>query len=306
MGIRTALPICLLALAPLGARAQTAGQVLATETSSTGGLSDEVINTGECAGTVASSITLAWQADGIPASGTVWRLKATKGACTDTSGLVDLVGSDIPTNGTASGNYGTAISVGSVVAALVLNACDPTATSTQTIALCVKNLSGSTEVPSGPKAVGSIVLDTRRPKEPTAVSASPGDSALDVSWTRGSTVPVDSGSYTATARACASVGARPCTGATKTCDASVGSTTSCRITGLSNGTEYEVTVVAFSAVLNPSVASAAAYGSPVPVDDFWRHYQNAGGHETGGCGSGGAGLLALLSLLPLALRRRNP
>jgi len=303
MGTRTALSICLLALAPFAARAQTAGQVLATETSSSGGLSDEVINTKECAGTVPSSITLAWQADGTPTTG-VWRLKATKGACADTSGLVDLVGSDIATNGSASGSYGTAIPVGTIVALLSLDACNQAATTTQTIALCVKNFSGTNEVTNGPKAVGSIVLDTRRPQPPTAVTASPGEGALDVNWTRGSAVPVDSDSYTATVQACPSVGGRPCNGATKTCNASPGSTTNCRISGLTNGTEYEVTVVAFSAALNSSERSGFAYGTPVPVDDFWRRYQP--GQESGGCGSGGAGLLALLALVPLALRRRNP
>jgi len=306
MGIRTALPICLLALAPLAARAQTAGQVIATETSASGGLGDEVINTGECAGTVASSFTLAWQADAIPASGQVWRLKATKGNCTDTAGLIDLVSSDIATSGSASGSYGTGISVGTVISQLGLAACDPNATSTLSIALCVKTFSGSAEVSGGPKANGSIVLDTRRPKEPTAVAATPGDSALDVSWTRGSAVPVDSDSYQASARSCPGPGVRPCTGAPRTCDASPGSTTSCRIGGLANGTQYEVKVVAFSAALNPSIESGAAYASPVPVDDFWRLYRKNGGAEEGGCGSGGAGLLALLGLLPLALRRRTP
>jgi hypothetical protein len=78
-----------------------------------------------------------------------------------------------------------------------------------------------------------------------------------------------------------------------------------RIGGLTNGVTYQVVAYGMNSANNPSPASAAADGTPVPTDDFWNHYKKDGGREQGGCstGAGALGLLGALSLL--ALRRRK-
>ncbi len=78
-----------------------------------------------------------------------------------------------------------------------------------------------------------------------------------------------------------------------------------RVTGLVNGTTYAVNVVAISSGGNESVPSNYLEEAAKYFADFWQAYQDAGGREQGGCG-GGAGALAPLALLPLALRRRRP
>jgi hypothetical protein len=294
MGIRTALPICLLALTPLGARGATL-TVTEASTFDSGGASDEVINIQECLGNASSSLSLSWTIDALPVASTVYRTFVTKGACSDSTGLIQ-VGSDAATNQLATGTQ-SGISVRNDIISPLLTSsisCAP-ASSTTALNLCVKTFLGSAD--QSQTATTSLVLDTRVPAAPVNLAVDSGDTALAVRWTQGTNGAVTADSYTATATDGTN---------TFTCDSTVGSTTSCKITGLQNNVTYTVSVVARSAARNVSATSTTVTGTPIPVDDFWRTYRKAGGREEGGCGHPGAGLLGLLGLLPLALRRRTP
>jgi hypothetical protein len=72
---------------------------------------------------------------------------------------------------------------------------------------------------------------------------------------------------------------------------------STRITGLTNGTTYEVRVFVDDGVGNISPYSATLQATPVQSDGFFQTYRGFGGRETGGCGSALPGALGI----PLAL-----
>jgi hypothetical protein len=82
-----------------------------------------------------------------------------------------------------------------------------------------------------------------------------------------------------------------------------------RVTGLTNGVTYSVTVTSLSGGDNESAASAPAVtGTPEAVSSFWDLYVAEPGHrEQGGCGGGPAGLVSLLgvALALRGLRRRS-
>jgi uncharacterized protein (TIGR03382 family) len=78
--------------------------------------------------------------------------------------------------------------------------------------------------------------------------------------------------------------------------------------GLTNGTSYTATATGLSAAGNPGpVSDVAGPATPLPFSGFWELYKSDGGVETGGCGTGGAGVFApALALLGfLAARRRR-
>ncbi len=56
---------------------------------------------------------------------------------------------------------------------------------------------------------------------------------------------------------------------------------SVRVTGLENGVEYRVAVVAVDGHRNPSLLSEVVPGIPVPTTDFAEHYRDNGGQATG-------------------------
>ncbi len=146
-------------------------------------------------------------------------------------------------------------------------------------------------------ASGKFIVQVAAPDAPTGVTAGTGDTRLYVSWTAsGGTVDADH--YIAAAT--------PSGGGTTVYSSSV-TGEDATIDGLVNGTTYSVVVVAYSVGGNPSLGSTpAAEGTPRPVDDFWERYvATPGAREEGGCGAGGTGPLALLSLGLLALLRRR-
>jgi len=313
MAIRTALLSSLLLLvAPVAASAQTtAGPMTVTE--SVGGVQDQQINIAECSGDGLSTVDLAWSLSPTttPPTNAVFRIDAvTGGDCASTTATPrpQLVTPDIAANGLTTGSA-TGIHIDAIPKGLSLSCA---ANTTVTINLCAILLTGpnGTRVSPIQFASTTINLDTRVPAKPTGVALASGDGALSVSWTAPSGTPAAT-TYRLKAVSCSSYdptnpGGAVCTG-TPTVKETGDASTSYRFTGLANGTYYAVSVIALSAVGNPSDASTAAYERPQPVDDFWRHYKNQGGREEGGCGSGGAGLLALLLLAPLAprLRRRR-
>ncbi len=144
-------------------------------------------------------------------------------------------------------------------------------------------------------ASGTVPLNVEAPAAPSGVNATPGDSALNVTWTGPSGSPAAT-SYMVRAIA---------QGTTVPIDSPQITGNSYRLGGLTNGVTYNVVVFAFSQFNNRSAASSpAATGKPEPVIDFWTGYKTAGGVEQGGCAAGSAGALAPL-LLPLLLWRRR-
>jgi hypothetical protein len=126
-----------------------------------------------------------------------------------------------------------------------------------------------------------------------SVSVAAGDGALYVSWADGTDNGVAATSYRVTAEAVGNPG--------DTHTESFTGKSNQRISGLTNGVTYSVTVIAVSAGGNRSLASEPVTGTPQHVADFWEQYQEAGGREQGGCGGGPAGVLSLLGVA-LALR----
>lgn len=145
-------------------------------------------------------------------------------------------------------------------------------------------------------ASGKFIVQVAAPNAPTGVNVGVGDTRLTVSWTPSTGGAVVADRYYAVATPTA--GGTPVQSSTTNGD-------EVTISGLTNGTEYSVVVYALSVGGNPSVASDPGTGTPQPVDDFWEHYQNLQGREEGGCGTGGAGPLALLGVAALLVRLRR-
>ena len=305
MRTRAALLFCLL---PSLAVSQTSGQILASENSTTGsgGRNDGNINIAECAGTgaggIADAMTFNWVLNTTtPTTGSTLTLYLAKAdiGCPPTATAKTPLESPLPNTVTTSGPYQVA---SQLIGPLGITNCASGALTT--LNLCVTELTGTTETA---RAVGTMVLDGTTPSIPVVTGATPGDGALNVAWDAGTGGSGVSASYKVLATAPAGCVAPAC--AESHLSGEVTGSTSYRMTGLTNKVTYDVRVIAFTEAGNPSADYSAPFpGTPQPVDDFWTHYQAAGGREQGGCGLGGDGPLALLALLPLVarLRRRNP
>ena len=98
--------------------------------------------------------------------------------------------------------------------------------------------------------------DATFPRAPTGVSAIAGNTTITVSWIA---VPdADNGGDTITTYTATATGG----GEPFDCTATGAIATSCTITGLTNGTEYSVTVVAINAI-GPSLPSTPVMATPV-------------------------------------------
>lgn len=305
MRTRAALLLCLL---PSLAGAQTANQILATENSKTdsGGRNDGNINLAECEGTagggIADQMTFNWVLNTAnPTTGSTLNLYLAKAdsGCPPTATAKTTLQSGLANTATTAGPYQV---TSQLIVPLGITSC---ATGALTILnLCVTEVTGTTETS---RAVGTMVLDGTTPSIPVVTGATPGDGALNVAWDAGTGGSGVSASYKVLATAPAGCVTTACT--ETHLSGEVTGSTSYRMTGLTNNVTYDVRVIAFTAAGNPSADYSAPFpGTPQPVDDFWTHYQAAGGREQGGCGLGGDGPLALLALLPLLprLRRRDP
>lgn len=164
--------------------------------------------------------------------------------------------------------------------------------------VCVYLMSGSTILGTAFND-GSSKFQLAVPPAPVITRVDAGDGALDVRVVQGTTTSTEQANTNITFQVEASAAGE----ATVTSGRQSGP--SIRVSGLTNNVLYTVVAYAYSSAGNKSAVSASATGTPLPFDDFWEAYQNAGGQEQGGCG-GGAGALSLLALLPLALRRRRP
>ncbi len=159
----------------------------------------------------------------------------------------------------------------------------------------------TTGTTTSPAATLNIPLDYAAPPAPVIRSVTPGDSALEVSWDDG-TGSAEAGASGAAASYRVYWGGQ---GEALTRSERVTQSRSFRIGGLVNSVAYDVQVSALTSGGNEGPRSALASGTPTFVYDFWRLYKQDGGEEQGGCGAGPGGLLALLGLLPLALRPRR-
>ncbi len=296
----------LLLLLPTVALAQvttTTGAVTIAESND----SDNAINIAECNGSIADTLSFTWTVSTysvIPTGGSFTLYVSDTSGCplstTTSTANTATIASSIPTNGSSSGSY-SGVSVSSVLhsSGLTFSCSVPS-----TIFVCATTVDGSGAVAT---AVGSIALDASVPPAPVVNDPSPGDQALGVSWSSGSTV-VDGGTTGTAASYEVFVtthgGAFPVNPSATVTSPS----TSARVGGLVNGVLYDVVVYALSSGGNISAASNVVSGTPVHVDDFWSSYRNAGGKETGGCSHGAAGAIALVMapLLLLARKRRRP
>jgi hypothetical protein len=165
------------------------------------------------------------------------------------------------------------------------------ASANRTIYLCVQWIDSSSGLSGFAKKTAT--LDLTVPEAPTNLAVTAGDGKLHVSCSGGS----GDSFYQAKAEAA---------GHTTGFSSVNSSCSDLKISGLANGVGYTVTVYGLDSAYNPSAPSASETGTPVPTDDFWNRYKDAGGPDSGGCSSaaGAAGLLGALSLL--ALRRRKP
>jgi len=179
------------------------------------------------------------------------------------------------------------------LAAVVQNACTNTSEDA-TIYLCVAWIppNGSDTAERG-WATGTIRLDRVAPAPPASFNIEPGDGRLRITGCTGTGAAEDDFIAAAT----------PEGGGTPQYS-SRGEDCDLRITGLTNRANYSVVVYRIDTANNPSAASAAMTGTPVPSDDLWEHYDGA---EEGGCntGAGAAGILGALSLIAAAAAARR-
>jgi hypothetical protein len=257
-----------------------------------------------------------------PANGGVYRVLAsntTPSTSTSTTGTTSSLSLCQTTNSTTGVNIitnqvlipGSTTGTGDVVAQsgatqiIQVNAgdvvraagftCD---TTDHTIYVCVEFLPTGTATVQG-SATSTIMYSVTPPAAPTLNSVMTADGALQVSWSPGSG---------GASPAYYVIVATDPSGAQRFSGHIIAPTTSARISGLTNGVTYKVTVFAYSASDTPSVnASNEIDGTPAVTLGFWDVYKAEGGKDQGGCASGPAGLGALLlTAAGLArLRRRS-
>jgi len=96
------------------------------------------------------------------------------------------------------------------------------------------------------------------PNPPTGVTATPGDGSLAVSWTASAANGGTLDRYTVLVRQGGS--------GAGSCDATPPAT-GCAVSGLTNGTQYDVTVLAYNQIATSGVASSTVQATPMPPPD---------------------------------------
>jgi hypothetical protein len=278
-------------LGPAVALGQTAGNLVVVPTA---------FGAGDCA-TTPRAVTITWTSTSALAiaTGDVYKiyLSTASIACSSATPGVTQFRTDVTASSltqTYPGTGDASLSTAQAIAGASI-ACGTTAT----INVCVQHVGTSSTTPKG-YAQGTVEYEAVAPPVPTGVTLQPGDSSLFVSWTGGSSTGVPAVSYTVRAVATAN--------AADFKEQSFTGTSNNRISGLTNGVTYSVTVRAVSASGNLSGFSTdVALGTPQPVSGFWEQYKKDQGIEEGGCGGGPAGAVALLgvALALRGLRRRS-
>jgi hypothetical protein len=254
---------------------------------------DNVINVDECKNTQQDFLSLTWAltlTGGTAGNFTV--TASTQANCPEPSST-----NNAPTPVGLGTTTSQSLSVAPTVSTILSNL-GVTCPGSQTILyVCVTN--GTTT------ETGSIALDLATPPAPVAEAPTPGDGALTVKWSLGQG-SADGGTGAATRfKIYCDVHPQTSPIAKKCGDVTGQGTTETRVSGLTNGTEYDVEVTALTQGGNESPRSTIVSGTPTQIDDFWRLYQADGGREQGGCAAGAGGLVAILALVPLAWRRRR-
>jgi uncharacterized protein (TIGR03382 family) len=296
-------------LVPALARAQTSGGISFVP--------DANIGRTECDPANGETIDVRWTVSGTSLGPGTYRVYASTRAPTadETSGVKLCDTGNVPADGVFAAKIGGDIvataSTGTqnedflasdfVQATAPVDAVSCTDNSTRTIHVCV-HFFPSGQSTATASATGQLELDLKVPPRPINVVVTPGEEALEVSWDEGTATggQADTTYYRIQAR---SDDPRD----PELHDEGDFTGESGRIDGLVEGVTYQVTVTAFSAADNASEPSdPPVSGTPIPVSDFWEHYEESGGQEQGGCSSGPAGAIAILgAALALALQRRR-
>lgn len=295
--MRRLLPL-LLAAGPLLARAQTP-----TAQGSVAFAPDSTVNRAECS-TSSATMNLEWwvKPDATFTTGGVFRVYAASAdfgtaspycytSTTSSVTVKQLVASDI----SASAQLMTtpvSVSTADLASVTAQVGC---ASGSYTVYVCVQWLDSTSTVKGYAKGTVTLTLDG--PDKPSVTDVQAGDQALHVTLAAAST-----GIAVAEYRA----------KAVSTVDGSVhfsswGASNAVRVDGLVNGTPYVVTGFTRSAIQNESPESDAFPTNVAPrhVQDAFEHYRAEGGRDSGGCDTGGAGLLALLGAASLLTLRRR-
>jgi len=276
-------------LLPSAGSAQVAGSVL---------IVPAAFGVADCTDT-SSQVQLSWTTSQTPLDTDFYKVYvSTSSTCgttappTATKIGIDFPASSTTTTGSFSGGLTRSEFIVASGASCVAGATSPT------IWVCVQHTRGTNIVAA---MTGSAPLNLSPPPVPVNVSVAPGDGALYVSWADGVSNGVAAASYEVTA-----VAHDPVNSADTHTQGFTGKVNN-RVTGLTNGVTYAVTVRSVSAGSNASAWTAEVYGTPAAVAGFWELYKADGGLEPGGCGGGPAGVISLLgvALALRGLRRRS-
>lgn len=189
--------------------------------------------------------------------------------------------------GTASFAFPTDVldyTLGDLKTEVTTLSCTPTTPTEDDYYLCAKfsykyvPYLGASEVTDNYKGGAKLRFDLKSPSTPELNAINPGDGILEVTWKE----PTDTdlyGYYVLSAK----TGDPQPTPPENPGKLIQKGTKSYKITGLENGTEYQVWVIAYDASMNTSVPQATPLtGKPQVTDDFWEYYQKNGGNEQGG------------------------
>jgi hypothetical protein len=283
------LALILALLCPVAGLAQAAGEVLVLP---------QALGIADCSASD-KFVNISWMTTLAPTTGDVYRVYVNTTGCSSSAMTTGQLGSDITPESTSATTPQVYQSPPTRMDFLINTAgitdCS-VAGPTIKVYVCVQQVTITGSVLRATMN-GSAQLYRVAPPVPVNVRVASGDSALYVSW---DVNPVGTGvaaaSYDVTA--VADTPANPSDTQTQ----SFTGTANNRVSGLTNGVTYKVTVKSVSPGSNSSAASVEALGTPAPVSDFWDAYKTEDhGREVGGCGGGPAGLVSLLGVA-LALR----
>ncbi|WP_242392254.1 fibronectin type III domain-containing protein [Anaeromyxobacter oryzisoli] len=258
-------------------------------------LDEPEVSQEECLARASYSVELSWDL-GSSSGSSVEILGSDASGCSETDATTAVVVDNLSTSQTSYPQTGDSILTLAAVLSAAGRSSETCQGSDAKVYVCVRLLDGSgNEVAIGS---ASLTLQLEKPPSPVDVSVSVGEQGLWVSWAEG-TATTDAPASSKTYRAFASAN-----GATYASTETTG--TSAHISGLQDGTIYDVWVVAYSSAGNPSDDSTHTTGTPQDVLTFWDLYEQSGGKDAGGCShGGGAGLLSLLGVGWVVRRARR-
>jgi hypothetical protein len=169
---------------------------------------------------------------------------------------------------------------------------------------------GGATMPAAASPAYPVIVDFSTPNPATSVTALPGSTELTVSWVASPDTDI-AGYNVYSALTTADAGCDNTVNiATATLTVVTGATTT-TVSGLVNGSSYDVAVAAFDSFGNVSALTSVACGTPSTINDFWTTYNESGGNASsctlGAQGAPAASILGAVSGLTggLALLRRR-